>query len=169
MCLGASCVPAGQPRPNLCGCPIPDCEPDAGAGGSAGAATGGAIDTGGNGGTTSSGNARSYPEITSSRRRSDRIHVTAPTTVQNNPPQSVTFTTNIAQARDVYQPARPARFPSGTFSCPADTTAVIYQLTFSFADGSALTVMADPSGCPSVAIPGTCVRSRTWPIDSARQ
>jgi hypothetical protein len=85
---------------------------------------------------------------------------TAPTTVQNNPPQSVTFTTNIAQARDVYQAtlALPV-FPSGTFSCPADTTAVIYQLTFSFADGSALTVMADPSGCPSVAIPGTCVRS----------
>ena len=29
-CVLGPCVPAGQPRPNLCGCPIPDCEPDGG-------------------------------------------------------------------------------------------------------------------------------------------
>ena len=44
-CMGPQpCVPASQPRPNLCGCPIPTCEPDAGAGG--------AISTGGTGGAT---------------------------------------------------------------------------------------------------------------------
>ena len=46
--VGEFCVPAGQPRANLCGCPIPDCEPDGGVGGSAGAATGGTIATNGN-------------------------------------------------------------------------------------------------------------------------
>ena len=52
-CIGPlPCVPASQPRPNLCGCPIPTCEPDAGAGGAAGTATGGAISTGGTGGAT---------------------------------------------------------------------------------------------------------------------
>ena len=52
-CIGPQpCVPASQPRPNLCGCPIPTCEPDAGTGGSAGTATGGAISTGGTGGAT---------------------------------------------------------------------------------------------------------------------
>jgi hypothetical protein len=35
-CIAGPCVPAGQPRPNLCGCPIRDCEPDGGLGGGIG-------------------------------------------------------------------------------------------------------------------------------------
>jgi hypothetical protein len=37
--------------------------------------------------------------------------------------------------------------------------AVPYQLTFSFIDGSKLTVAADPTGCSYVDIPGTCARA----------
>ena len=159
-CILGPCVPAGQPRPNLCGCPIPDCEPDGGVGGSAGTVTGGATSNGGAGGTTSSGNCTVQPgdsppavdEVTG-------FTFTAPTTVHNNPPDSVTFTANKAQAQGLYQStlALPVAQPV-TNPCHVGL-AVPYQLTFSLVDGSQLTVEADPTGCSYVDIPGTCVRS----------
>jgi len=160
-CIAGPCVPAGQPRPNLCGCPIPDCDPDAGAGGSAGAVTGGAFGTGGSGGTTGSGNCTVLPgdpppavdEVTGfSFGTSSTIPLNLPFPIQ------VTVT-DATKARDAYQAtlALPAAQPV-THSCPVDW-GVLYQLTFSLANGGTLTVVADPSGCQSVSVPGTCLRS----------
>jgi len=160
-CPAGPCVPAGQPRPNLCGCPIRDCEPDAGTGGSAGAATGGAFGTGGNGGTTGSGNCTVQPgdsppavdEVTG-------LSFSTSSTIPLNLPFPVQVTvTDATKAQDAYQTtlALPVAQP-GTYFCPVDW-GVTYQLTFSLASGGTLTVVADPSGCQSVSVPGTCVRS----------
>jgi hypothetical protein len=162
--VGEFCVPAGQPRSNLCGCPIPDCEPDGGVGGSAGTVTGGAIGTGGSGGTTGSGDCTVQPgdsppavdEVTG-------LSFSTSSTIPSNIPPPVQTTADATQAQDLYQatlalPVAPTGVQPGYHSCPPNW-GVTYQLTFSLANGSTLTVTADPNGCQSVSIPGTCVRS----------
>jgi hypothetical protein len=159
-CILGPCVPAGQPRPNLCGCPIRDCDPDGGVGGSAGTLTGGAISTGGSGGTTGSGNCTVSPgDPPPSVDEVTGLTFTAPTTVKNNPPDLATLTADKAHAQDLYKStlALPVAQPV-TKACLGGL-AVPYQLTFSLIDGSKLTVAADPTGCSYVDIPGTCVRS----------
>ncbi len=166
-CVLGPCVPAGQPRPNLCGCPIPDCEPDGGVGGSAGMVTGGAFGTGGTGGTigTGSGNCAfvdggtppAFDEVT-------LLRFSTSSTIPSNLPPPVQITvTDATKAQDAYQATLALlvaqRTPApGSHSCPVDW-GVTYQLTFSLASGGTLTVTADPNGCQSVSIPGTCVRS----------
>ncbi|HJX62749.1 MAG TPA: hypothetical protein VJ860_02220 [Polyangia bacterium] len=164
-CIAGPCVPAGQPRPNLCGCPIRDCEPDGGVGGSAGTAEGGAISTGGNGGTTGSGNCTfvdggtppAFDEVT-------LLSFSTSSTIPSNLPPPVQITvTDATKAQDAYRatlalPVAPTGVQPGYHSCPGDW-GVTYRLTFSLASGGTLTVVADPNGCQSVSIPGTCVRS----------
>jgi hypothetical protein len=154
-CIGPlPCVPASQPRPNLCGCPIPTCEPDAGAGG--------AISTGG---ATSAGNCTfvdggtppGVDEVTG-------LSFSAVSTTEFAPPPPVqVMVTDAIKAQDAYQAtlALPA-LQTVTHSCPVDL-GVSYQLTFLLANDGTLTVAAYPNGCQFVSIPGTCVRS----VDSA--
>jgi hypothetical protein len=134
-------------------------------GGSAGTGAGGAFGTGGTGSEdcifVDGGTLPAIDQVTG-------FAFTAPPTIPNDPPRSATFTTNKAQAQDVYQAtlALPV-LPSGIDSCFWDTVGmsypVTYQLTFSLANGNQLTVMADPGSCPYVVIPGTCVRSPDLP------
>jgi hypothetical protein len=133
-------------------------------GGSAGAATGGTIGTGGNGGTTSSGDCTVQPgdsppavdEVTG-------LSFSTSSTIPSNIPPLVQTTADATEAQDLYQatlalPVAPTGVQPGYHSCPGDW-GVTYQLIFSLANGSKLTVTADPNGCQSVSIPGTCVRS----------
>jgi len=151
-CIAGPCVPAGQPRPNLCGCPIPDCEPDAGAGG--------AISTGGAGGTTGSGNCTVLPgDPLPSVDEVTGLSFSTSSTIPSSIPPQVQTAAETTKAQDAYRAtvALPVAQPV-THSCPVDW-GVTYQLTFSLANGGTLTVVADPSGCQSVSIPGTCLRS----------
>jgi hypothetical protein len=85
------------------------------------------------------------------------------TTIPSNPAPPVKVTvTDAAKAQDAYQTALALPVdslgPSGFRSCPPDY-GVTYQLTFLLANGRSLTVIADPTGCQYVDIPGTCARS----------
>jgi hypothetical protein len=81
----------------------------------------------------------------------------------NLPPPVQITVTDATKAQDAYRatlalPVAPTGVQPGYHSCPVDW-GVSYQLTFSLANGSKLIVTADPNGCQSVSIPGTCVRS----------
>jgi hypothetical protein len=89
---------------------------------------------------------------------------TASTIPSNLPPPVQITVTDATKAQDAYQetlalPLAQLLTPQpGGHSC-LDDWGVTYQLTFSLASGGTLTVVADPNGCRSVSIPGTCVRS----------
>ncbi len=125
--------------------------------------TGGFAGTGGNGGTvgTGSGNCTfvdggTLPAVD----QVTALKFSTATTISSNPAPPVYVTvTDAAKAQNAYQAtlALPV-FPPGTYACPIDW-GVTYQLTFLLANGSNLTVTADPNGCSLVDIPGTCLRS----------
>jgi hypothetical protein len=133
-------------------------------GGSAGTVTGGAIGTGGNGGTTGSGNCTVLPgDPPPAVDEVIGLSFSTSSTIPSNIPPPVQTAAETTEAQDAYQatlalPVAPTGVQPGYHSCPGDW-GVTYQLTFSLANGSKLTVTADPNGCQSVSIPGTCVRS----------
>jgi hypothetical protein len=80
----------------------------------------------------------------------------------NPPPPVYVVVTDASRAQDAYDAtlALPVFSvgPSGRRSCPIDW-GVNYQLTFSFSNGSSLTVVLDPGGCQLVPIPGSSTRT----------
>ncbi len=170
---GTGCVPGwtlccGQclsPSVGLCG-PCPASGGASATGGTpsgGGISTGGFVGAGGNGGTvdTGSGNCTfvdgetppAVDEVTG-------LQFSTATTIPSNPAPAVQVTvTDVAKSQNAYHAtlALPV-FPPGTYACPIDW-GVTYQLTFLLANGSSLTVTADPNGCSLVDIPGTCLRS----------
>jgi len=76
----------------------------------------------------------------------------------NPPPPVYVDLTDGTKAQDVYRAtlALPD-FPPGVHHCPVDW-GVLYQITFSFSDGSRLAATLDPAGCQQVQIPGSTSR-----------
>jgi hypothetical protein len=130
---------------------------------SGGISTGGFVGTGGNGGTVGTGSGNCTFVAGGTLPAVDQVTAltfSTATTIASNPAPPVYVTvTDAAKAQDAYAAtlALPV-FPPGTYACPFDF-GVTYQLTFLLANGSSLGVIADPTGCQNVSIPGTCARS----------